>query len=393
LKKSQGKYMQHSLLIAEPLETKIRELVRSQGSPFYLYDTAGIRQTCRKFTDIPYEPKSVHFALMANAAPQFIRIIKDTGLKVFVNSLLHLETALQLGFQGEEIVYAASAMDVPTMTKAQSCGALVVLDSPSQYEVWRRLFPNSGASIRCNIGELVQSKETLAGYFIGRESRLGFTIEEIKALQSDPNIIGLHSYIGTNILDIDYFFACYNRIAELAELFPALRFLDFGGGFGLAEEPSGELDMQAYGLKVSALMGNISRRVGRQIKLLLEPGRIIGGEDGYFVCEVIDIKQRSGKQLIGVNASCVQFPRPLFYPDSAYHPVALLQRDAAPEKEESLLSSVFGCSTYSRDFLSRDVLLPRAEVGDLVVLGYAGSYCASSYTKFLGFAEAQEHYI
>jgi len=385
--------MKNDLVLNMDLENRIRELAQLNGGPFYLYDTAKILQNCHKLLDISYVPKSIHFALMANSTPQFIKIIKEAGLNVFVNSILHLETVRKIGYRGEEIVYAASAMDEATMKKVKSCNALVILDSVGQFDRWRSLFPDDGVGIRCNIGELVVPKKTIAGYFIGKKSRLGFSVNEIYKLKGDPAISGLHIYVGTNILDINYFLDCYDHIARLAELFPQLQYLDFGGGFGLGEDPSQQLDMQIYGQKVSNLMDRLSAKTGRQIKLILEPGRIIGGDAGYFICEVVDVKVRGDHQLIGVNASCVQFPRPLFYPESAFHPVLIIHKNDYSHSDSRCSSSIFGCSTYSRDFLSQNISLPKTSVGDLVVMGYAGSYCSSAHTKFLGFPEAEEYFV
>jgi diaminopimelate decarboxylase len=247
--------------------------------------------------------------------------------------------------------------------------------------------------LRCNIGELVDAKETLAGYFIGQRSRLGLTLPEIAELKGDPRTLGLHIYVGTDIVDIDYFLECYRHVADLVGMFPALQFLDFGGGFGLGQESATAFDLDTYGQRVSDLMDRVSQNVGRQIKLVLEPGRIVGGRAGYFCCKVVDIKSRGDHQFIGVNASCTQFPRPLFYPDSAFHPIAILHKTHSTSSDHRLVSSIFGCSTYSRDFLARDVLLPKTSVGDIVVLGHAGSYCASAHTSFLGFPQADEYFI
>jgi len=384
--------MHKKLLLNTQLVNKIKQLSDLNNGPFYLYDIAKIQQNCRKLLDIPYSLKSIHFAMMANSTPRFLEIIKQAGLNIFVNSIMHLKIAIQQGFNGEEIVYAASAMDETTMRKVQSCGALVILDSTGQYHQWCALFPNNTVGIRCNIGEMVVPKKTLAGYFIGKESRLGLTMDEIDKLKGNPNVSGLHIYVGTNIIEIDYFLDCYNHVAKLAGLFPGLRFLDFGGGFGLGEDCSKEFDMKSYGSKVSSLMSQVSEKIGRPIKLILEPGRIIGGDAGYFICKVADIKNRGNHQLIGVNASCVQFPRPLFYPDSAFHPVSILHKTDSQHSESRLVTSIFGCSTYSRDFLARDIILPRTSVGDVVVLGYAGSYCATAHTNFLGFPRAEEYF-
>ncbi len=385
--------MKNKLFLNKQLKDKIREISNSGNDAFYLYDTKKIQQNCRELLNVPYAPKSVHFAMMANSTPQFLSIIKQEGLNIFVNSIMHLELAMQLGYEGGQIVFAASAMDEVTMRKVNDYGALVILDSIGQFEQWQSLFPNSSVGIRCNIGELVVPKKTLAGYFIGKDSRLGLTIDEIEKLKGNPHILGLHIYVGTNITDISYFLECYSQIVKLAEWFPDLRFLDFGGGFGLSEGSSKEFDMKTYGHNVLALMNQVSEKTGRQIKLILEPGRIIGGDAGYFICKVVDIKGRGSNQFIGVNASSVQFPRPLFYPDSAFHPVSILRNNESLNGEFKHVSTIYGCSTYSRDFLAQNILLPQVSVGDLVVLGYAGSYCATAHTSFLGFPRVEEYFL
>lgn len=385
--------MKNGLFISEKIRNKILELTDSENGPFYLYDVNKIKHNCQQFLDIPYEPKSIHFAMMANSNPHFLEIIRQAGLKIFVNSILHLETAIDQGFVGEEIVFAASAMDEATMRTVKSCGAKLVLDSTGQINLWQSLFPETGIGIRCNIGDLMVPQKTTGGYFIGKESRLGLTLGSINTLKGNPNIKGLHIYIGTNISETAYFLESYRHVTKLAALFPNLEYLDFGGGFGFGEKIKTVFDLKDYGQKVTALMEEVSAKFGREIKLILEPGRIIGIDSGYFACRVVDIKMRNNQQLIGVNASCAQFPRPLFYPDSAFHPVSVVSSKGYPLSKTVKLSSIFGCSTYSRDFLARDIKLPQTHPGDIVILGDAGSYCASAYTSFLGFPKAKEYFV
>jgi diaminopimelate decarboxylase len=385
--------MKNEFQISEHLLEKIREYADAGNTPFYIYDTKRIQENCREFINIQYTPLSVNYAMMANSNPRFLKIIKQAGLKIFVNSILHLEMALGLGFRDDEIIYAASAMDESVMRRVKSSGAKLILDSIGQFELWQSLFPDSGIGIRCNIGELVVPRKTAGGYFIGNQSRLGLTIDSINNLKGNPGISGLHIYVGTNISEIGYFLDCYKHVTSLVEFFPKLEYIDFGGGFGSGEKNIREFDMHTYSLKVSELMKNITFNSGRKIELILEPGRIIGADAGYFVCKITDIKMRNNQQLIGVNASSVQFPRPLFYPESAYHPVTIVGRFKTTSDNAGRLSSIYGCSTYSLDYLARDVELPQAQIGDIVILGHAGSYCSTSHTNFLGFPKAEEYFI
>ncbi|MGO9309375.1 MAG: diaminopimelate decarboxylase family protein [Spirochaetia bacterium] len=372
------------------IERQIREQVRRKQDPFYIYDTARIRSLCRRFTALPYPLTSVHFACMANEHPSFLAIIREEGLNVFVNSLPHLRQVVACGFARGRIAFSASAMDEGAMHEVRDVGALVNLDSLSQVSLWQRLFPKAPFGIRCNIGELVEPKNTRGGYFIGKESRLGMTPREMLSLSGNRRVTGLHVYVGTDICSLEYFQECYEALASFAGAFSELENIDFGGGFGLADAHGAEFDFEGYGAMAASLMGRVSEKAGRPIRMILEPGRIIGARAGWFVCRVTDVKDRGERQLVGVNASSVQFPRPLLYPDSARHPATLLHVSPQLNGKTDILSSVYGCSTYSRDFLARDVMLPRARIGDIVVLGEAGCYCAAAYLHFLGFARAKE---
>jgi diaminopimelate decarboxylase len=342
---------------------------------------------------IPYPAKSIHFAMMANSNPAFIKIVKEAGLYIFVNSTMHLDIAEKIGYHDQEIIFAASALDEATMTTVKNSGAILIVDSLGQLQQWSSLFPDAGVGIRCNIGELIVPKKTVAGYFLGKHSRLGITPDVITSLKGNPQISGLHIYVGTNITDVNYFIDCYSCLTELAGLFPGLRFLDFGGGFGIGKEAFETFDMKSFGLMVKKLMDRANRIAGREISLILEPGRMIGVNAGYFVCKAVDIKEQNDKQLIGVNASSVQFPRPLFYPEEAFHPVRILHQNGHSDGHPGMTSSIYGCSTYSRDFLARDIRIPKVFKGDIIILGHAGAYCATAHTDFLGFPKAKEYFL
>jgi diaminopimelate decarboxylase len=363
------------------------------STPFYLYDSESIRKICNDFKEIPYEYKSIHFATMANIHPDFLKIIKKEGLHVFVNSVEHLKAVQEIGFKESEIIFTASAMSGKTMELLQQEGIQVNLDSELQLELWLRKFPDTPVGIRCNIGDHVKPIDNHAGCFIGSKSRLGFTREEIARIDQKEMICGLHLYAGTDIFDIDYMLDCYKDLTGFTAWFPNLEYLNFGGGFGVSETGDSQFDFERYGRQVAKLMKETSNEFGRPLKMILEPGRIIGASAGYFVCKVNDIKVRDQITLVGVNASSVQFPRPLFYPETAKHPVTILRNGEAVCDEPFQMYSIYGCSTYSRDFLARDIQLPKIKPGDTLVFGNAGSYCSSLYTQFLGFQKPKEYFM
>ncbi len=362
------------------------EITKMRDMAFYWYDSDVILEQCKRFAEIPYPEKSVHFATMANANPEFLRLTREGGVNVFVNSLGHMQIAQYVGYSGREIVFTSSGMSNSLLAAVHNAGAVLNLDSPGQLRRWWRLFPDAPVGIRCNIGDRVTPRKTHGGYFLGKDSRLGFTLPEIDELAGNPHIQGLHLYLGTDILDLDYYRDCYTVMADLALKFPQLSYLDFGGGFGVENLDGEHFPMKEYGELVSGIMEELSGKLGHRVQLLLEPGRIIGSEAGFLAVRVTDVKMREGRQLVGVNASSAQFTRPLLYPDDAYHPVFRLNG----EEGELIPTSIYGCSTYSRDFLAHDMYLPAVGEEEWLVFCMAGSYCASSYTRFLGFEQLEE---
>jgi diaminopimelate decarboxylase len=356
--------------------------------PFYYYSIDQIKRGCRYFLDIPYKNKTIHFALMANDNLQLLRIIKEAGIFVFVNSLEHLKLVKKLGFKNDEIIFTASAMTDVVMKTVWDIGALVNLDSISQIKKWHKITNTSAFGIRCNIGELVTPLKTRGGYYLGKHSRLGLSIDEIRSIAGDSNVEGLHIYVGTDIMEISYFLECYEALTEFVFLFPNLKYLDFGGGFGITSTGDTNFDFQNYSKMLTKLMENISTKIGRSIRLILEPGRILCGKAGSFVCRVVDIKKIDNKQYIGVDASSVQFPRPLFYPDDTFHPVHVYGNTVT----EKIKTVIYGCSTYSRDFLARDIYLSPLKEGDILIFKNAGAYCSALYTQFLGFPKPLEFF-
>jgi len=162
------------------------------------------------------------------------------------------------GFVGDEIIFTSSALDKTTMSKISESGAQLNLDSPNQLKQWQNMFPDIRVGIRCNIGDKVEPYSTRAGFFIDKQSRLGFTVEEMQSIGNKSFIRGLHLYVGTDIFDIKYFLNCYTELIELSKIFPNLEYLNFGGGFGVSEDGETNFDVRTFGVKVTELMQKAS---------------------------------------------------------------------------------------------------------------------------------------
>lgn len=374
------------------MQTDLFKVIQESGTPLYVYDEKGIRENFRKLAAFPYEPTEVYFASMCNNNPEIIKLAVEEGLKVFVNSMSHLSLCFSQGLAPEDIGFTSTNLSDEDLVKLDQASVFTNLDSLGQLERFGKLLPGRRVGLRIN-PDVNASPESHAGVFIGPRSRIGVMendVNKIKKVLSDYglSLVSLHVYVGTNIFNTDIFVEVIERLVELARHFPEVDTVNIGGGLGVPErrdEPA--FDLEAYKKKVSLTMKQGSAKLGRRLKLVIEPGRYAMASNGVFLARVTDVKTTSSRRFIGTDASVAIFPRPLFYPDTC-HPVRILGK----EKEENIKIPTYisGKTTYSRDILASDIRLPEAEPGDILEIGNAGAYCYSCITDFLGFDRPAE---
>jgi diaminopimelate decarboxylase len=355
-------------------------------SAFYVYEEKLIKHNIKRFKSLPYTNASVHFASMANDNPALLSMLKEEAFGLFVNSRKHLELGLSLGFKPEQIVFASTGISAPTMRLLGRLGVRVNIDSRGQLEMYGQQHRGSSLGIRLNIDE--KSKNNV---FIGAESRIGMLESELPevfaiARKYNLKLIGTHVYLGTDVTSLDDLLTGVDKTLELSDHFEDLEFVDLGGGFPIQEE---RFDFEQYKHAISERLENYSRKRGRSIHMVLEPGRAVFGNTAFFCAQVTDVKERPDRYLVCLNASATLIPRAMFYED--YNPVSVLRSSATGEFDKPV--DIVGSTTYSRDFIGRKVQLQRVNPGDWLKLHCAGSYCYAMITRFLGQAMPPEFLI
>jgi diaminopimelate decarboxylase len=277
-------------------------------------------------------------------------------------------------------------MDEIELRKCFETRVHLVLDSLGQLRSYATLAgAGSAVGLRLNVGSVLDGQQ----FKNDPEYRFGLLQGEISealkiASLSGLRITGIHSYFGTDILDPKLLLAGVRRLAALAERFPHLEYIDLAGGLGVGEGAENhEFNLGSYGQSVRQVLSEQERRIGRPLQAWLEPGRYLAASCGFFFVTVIDVKIRPDRVFVGTNGSVSIFPRPLIYPDRARHPCELI----APAGQREMSSKpvyVCGNSTYSRDFLARDIQLQMPRIGDRLAFHQAGAYCRSMITSFLG---------
>jgi diaminopimelate decarboxylase len=187
------------------------------------------------------------------------------------------------------------------------------------------------------------------------------------------NIIGLDCHIGSQLTDLSPLVEALERLLPLIDQLTALGFqlkhIDLGGGIGIVYHNESVPDLPAYASAVAKLLA------GRNLKLMLEPGRSLIGNAGNLLTTVEYIKQGEEKNFVIVDAAMNDLMRPSLY--QAYHGILNVSETTADE----FVADVVGPICESGDFLAKDRTIA-AKAGDLLLVQCAGAYASSMASNY-----------
>jgi diaminopimelate decarboxylase len=296
----------------------------------------------------------------------------------------------------ERVSFAGPGKTAAELTQAVAAGVTIELKSPTEAErvtrVGERLGIRPRVAVRVNPDFQIKGSGMRLG---GGPQQFGIDAEQVPKLlaelaATDLDVLGFHIFAGSQNLDAELIAEGQRKTVELAlrlaDAAPApVRYLNLGGGFGIPyferDEP---LDLAAIGRNLAGLHADVIRPRLPDARVVVELGRYIVGEAGFYVARVVDRKQSRGRTFLVVDggmhhqlAASGNFGQVI----RRDYPVAVAGR-AGDEETETV--SVVGCLCTPLDVLASSACLPRADIGDLVVVFQAGAYgLTASPTGFL----------
>ena len=374
-------------------------LVRERfGTPCYVYDRATLEAAAREALAFPAPfGLTVRYAMKANPSHGILALFRDLGLHVDASSDWEVERALRVGFPAGAIQLTAQ---MPSRWLAEHLRRGVVFNACSlhQLEQVGRLAPGQEVSVRMNPGLGTGStKRTNTG---GPASSFGIWHEyagEVEAIarRHGLRIRRFHSHVGSGT-DPEVWKRCARMTLDLVARFPEVATVNLGGGFKVGrmpEEPS--VDLSDVGAHIRREVEAFHDREGRALSLEIEPGTFLVALAGAVVATCVDVVDtgREGYLFAKLDAGMPEVTRPSLY--GAQHPIDVL----ATDRDTAAVVFVGPCCE------SGDVLtpapgdpealgprwVPRPRIGDLVVVGGAGAYCAGMATiNYNSFPQAPE---
>lgn len=363
------------------------EVRRRFGTPCYVYDRAALEAAARAALAFPAPfGLTLRYAMKANPSRGILTLFRDLGLHVDASSDYEVERALRAGFPPERI-QLTSQMPSRSLREHVARGVLFNACSLHQLEEFGRAAPGGEVSVRVNPGLGTGStKRTNTG---GPASSFGIWHEamgEVAAIgkRYGLRIRRLHSHVGSGT-DPEVWKRCARMTLDLVGALPEVAIVNLGGGFKVGrmpEEPS--VDLADVGAHVRREIEDFRARDGRALHLEIEPGTFLVANAGVIVASCVDVVDTGAEGYVfaKLDAGMPEITRPSLY--GAQHPIDVLARG----REQAAVVFVGPCCE-SGDILTPapgdpEALaprwVPRPQIGDLVVVGGAGAYCAGMAT-------------
>jgi diaminopimelate decarboxylase len=313
-------------------------------------------------------------------------------------SLGEVILAQKYGLPKNQIYYSAPGKSKEDISEAMDI-SVIVADSISEILRIQELAQEKG--IVAEIGIRLNPDFTFNSSY-GLPSKFGIdaktVLENASLLKglSNIKIIGIHVHSRSQELDAEVLKKYYENMFALAKsiqekLSISVQFINLGSGLGipysLHDKP---LDTELLGKAVSELI-NVFKENLPQVDIFIETGRFAVGKSGVYATKVLDKKTSYGKTFVILNNTLNGFIRP-----SLARLIENYSQDANPEGSEPLFTSVdafdfialndeceqetvtlVGNLCTATDIIAKDILMPKLEIDDVVVITNAGSYAAS----------------
>ena len=357
-------------------------------TPFYLYDTALLRQTLES---VVYESQrynyKVHYAIKANYDDHLLAIIREYGIGIDCASGNELRKAIETGFDPKGIVYAGVGKRDKELRYAIEQNILAInCESIEELGVLNRLAGEAGrkVDVALRINPDIDPKTNHCIDTGQADSKFGISYEEvlehaddIKALEN-LNIIGLHLHIGSQIRELHVFENMCNKVNvivhNLTKLGFSIDFVDVGGGLGINYDMPENEPIPNFA-SLFAIVHNHLDVGGREVHF--EFGRSIIGECGELITKVLYNKTTAtGRRLAIVDSSMTELIRPALY--GSYHNI----ENITSEEETMSKYTIVGTACESTDVFDENVSLRKTRRGDLLTIKSAGAYGMSMASRY-----------
>lgn len=384
-------------------QLRVSDIAEKFGTPLYIYDGDVLQQVYQELRELLTPQVELFYSLKANPNISIVHMLREMGAQAEVCSLAELHTAVQAGVAPESIIFLGPGKSDDEITACIRLGIYaIVCESFQELERIESIAASEGrivpVALRVNPSFSVKGSRLTMG---GKPRQFG--MDEQSVLQgkeqfesySHVEIMGLHVYMGTRMLDVEPIVQNTRHILELAdrienELDITLRMVDVGGGLGVPyHEGEQFLSIAALTEQLNPMFESF-RHSHANTRLFMELGRYLVGTCGMLVSRALYVKQSYGEHFVvtdgGTNCHMAAVGTGSYVKRN--FPIASLTRYGESPVAEY---NITGPLCTPNDVVGKRVLLPLVERGDLIGVFHSGAYGpTASPTHFLSHGSPTE---
>ena len=369
-------------------DVPVAEIAAQVGTPFYCYSTATLTRHFRLFDEaLEGVDHLVCYAVKAASNVAILKTLADMGAGMDVVSGGEYARAKAAGVPGERIVFSGVGKTRNEIAQVLAGGVRQFnVESEPEMAAISAVAQEMGvvAPITVRVNPDVDAR-THAKIATGKsENKFGIPIARAREVYAEAaalpglKVVGIDVHIGSQLTDLEPFRLAYEKVAELTEALRAdgheISRLDLGGGLGIPYTRSNEAPPlpTEYGQLIKETVGHL----GCEIEI--EPGRLVAGNAGILVSEVIYVKSGEGRDFLILDAAMNDLIRPAMY--DAYHDIIpVVEPEAGAEQAPY---DIVGPVCESGDTFAKARMMPKVSAGDLVAFRSAGAYGAVMASEY-----------
>lgn len=366
-------------------DVPLTAIAEAVGTPVYVYSRATLARHARVFREaLSILPRfEVAYAIKANPNLSVIKVVAAEGFGADVVSQGEMERALAAGVPASGVVFSGVGKSAVEMIAALEAGiGQFNLESEEEGVELAALAAARGKVATCALrvnpdvdagthGKISTGKAE--NKFGVPYDRAGGIYARLSALPG-MNLRGLAVHIGSQLQSLDPLAAAFDKMGELMRAIRAeghsVTHMDLGGGVGVTYK-AGDVypDPQDYAAMVARVTADWD------VTLMFEPGRVITGNTGVLLTEVIRVKQGVVAPFVVVDAAMNDLARPAMY--DAWHDFVAVRPNG-----RTMTANIVGPICESSDTFAMGRVIDEVVQGDLAVFRTAGAYGATMASTY-----------
>jgi diaminopimelate decarboxylase len=370
--------LQHGVLHAE--DVPLTAIAEAVGTPVYVYSRATLARHARVFRDALSVLPSMHIAFAVKANPNLavLKLLAKEGYGADVVSGGELERALAAGMAPDSIVFSGVGKTEAELRRALEAGiGQFNLESEEEGVELAALAVacgvNAAAALRVNPdvdagthGKISTGKaENKFGVPFDKAQEIFLRLAALPGL----DMRGMAVHIGSQLQKLDPLENAFLRMGDLMrsvrEAGGRITHMDLGGGVGVPYK-AGEIFPSPA--EYAAMVARVTADWG--VTLMFEPGRVIAGNSGVLITQVIRVKPGVSAPFVVIDAAMNDLARPALY--DSWHDFWAVEPSG-----ERMTANIVGpiCETSDTFAMGRDI--DAVKPGDLAIFRTAGAYGAT----------------